>query len=200
MSSHTSFYPLSPLENLVVAPSSLPSSDGFSQEFINLPLLDNERTYEKLLLPYPPSDHRDQTPLAPYPMQTEKTRPRLRNRQLRPSPPTNRECPIHGEINQAAPFFQCPSFTDLPSSFNEDKHDHGHSFDQDFGFDEACSYPSDQGSSKPSPTDHNFWRCDIQRREKNLERNRVAASKSRQKKKREMDQLKTRFNDVSRKK
>jgi hypothetical protein len=69
------------------------------------------------------------------------------------------------------------------------------------GFDGALSHLSDLSSyTKSSATHPGFWRDEVQKPEKHLERNRIAASKSRQKKKHETDQLKARFNKVSRQK
>ncbi|KAL4993576.1 hypothetical protein BDV10DRAFT_178836 [Aspergillus recurvatus] len=194
MSCHTSFYPAGPLESLTIAPSSLLLSNDFNHEFLNLALLDQGAGTD-MPMPYQPNNQ-DQKPSVPPPIQTETIQPRLRNRQLRPAPQTYRKRSLDNEMNQAAPFFQCPSYTDF--SFNE--HDHDHNPDQDFGFDEARSHHSDLSSSKSSPTRHSFREDGVQKREKHLERNRAAASKSRQKKKRETDQLKTRFDEVSRKK
>ncbi|KAL4993109.1 hypothetical protein BDV10DRAFT_33210 [Aspergillus recurvatus] len=190
MSCHTGFYTAGSLESLAVAPSSVLLSNGFNQEFFNLALPD-QGSDSVMPMSCQTNNHLDQTPSIP-PIQTEMIRPRLRNRQLRPAPQTNRERCLDGEMNRNEPFFQCPSYTD----FSSNEYDH----DQNFAFNEARSHHSDLSGSKSSPIRHGFRWDRFQRRERHLERNRAAASKSRQKKKRETDQLKTRFNEVSRKK
>ncbi|KAL2783281.1 hypothetical protein BJX66DRAFT_345064 [Aspergillus keveii] len=195
MSCCTSFYPAGPLGDLDATPSSLLLSNGFNPEFSNLALLD-KGTHRDIPMPSQPSNSPERTPFKPPSMQTKTTRPRIRNRQLLSASQTNRERFLEDEINRAMPFFQYPSYTNFSN-----KHNHNHSPDQDFGFDKARSHHSDvSNSSKSSPTRHSFWRDEVRKREKHLERNRTAASKSRQKKKHEIDQLKTRFDKVSRKK
>ncbi|KAL4999890.1 hypothetical protein BDV10DRAFT_183763 [Aspergillus recurvatus] len=174
MSCHTSFYTAGPLESLAVAPSAVLLSNVVNQEFLDLALPD-QGSHPVMPTSCQPNNHPDQTPSIPPPVQTEMIQPRLRNRQLRPAPPTNRTRSLDDEMNRTPPFFQCPSYTDFSISSNE--HDHDHSPDQDFALDKARSHHS-----------------------VHLERNRAAASKSRQKKKRQTDQLKTWFNEVSRKK
>jgi hypothetical protein len=98
-------------------------------------------------------------------------------------------------MSQAPPFV-CNPYSDF-FFCNDHDHDHDHSPDQGFGFDEARRHHSDLSCSESSLTRHSFRKDGVQ---KHLERNRAAASKSRQKKKRETDQLETRFNKVSRKK
>ncbi|KAL3466881.1 hypothetical protein BJX64DRAFT_284032 [Aspergillus heterothallicus] len=193
MSAQTSFYPTDPLENSGVAPSSLLISNGFNQEFLNLALLEKQ-THPDMSITYPPNTQSIHSQGIPPPMQDESARPRLRNRQIRPAPRDSRKRSLDEEMHQAPPFMQYPSYTNLSST------DHGHSPDQDFAFDDARSHHSDYSSPKSSPTRHSFRHDEVQKREKHLERNRAAASKSRQKKKRETDQLKTRFNEASRKK
>ncbi|KAL5001387.1 hypothetical protein BDV10DRAFT_182617 [Aspergillus recurvatus] len=190
MSCHTRFYTAGSLESLAVAPSSVLLSNGFNQEFFNLALPD-QGSDSVMPMSCQINNHPDQTPSIP-PIQTETIRPRLRNRQLRPAPQTNRERSLDGKINRTEPFFQCPSYTD----FSSNKHDH----DQNFAFNEARSHHSDLSGSKSSLICHGFRWDWVQRRERHLECNRAAASKSCQKKKCETDQLKTRFNEVSRKK
>ncbi|KAL3440225.1 hypothetical protein BJX65DRAFT_35889 [Aspergillus insuetus] len=195
MSSRTSFYPAGPLENLAAMSSSLLLSNSFNPKFLNLALLD-KWTHGDIPMPSQPSNNPDRMASIPPSMQTKTTRPHLRNRQLLPASQNNHERSLEDEMNKALPFLQYPSYTNFSN-----KHDHNQSPDQDFGFDEARSHHSDLSSStKSSPTRHSFWRDEVGKREKHLERNRMAASKSRQKKKHEIDQLKTRFNKVSRKK
>ncbi|KAL4993202.1 hypothetical protein BDV10DRAFT_30172 [Aspergillus recurvatus] len=191
MSCHTGFYAAGELESIVVAPSSVLLSNGINQEFFDLALPD-QGSDPVMPMSCQPNNHPDQMPSIP-PIQTKMIRPRLRNRQLRPAPQTNHTRSLDGEMDRTEPFFQCPSYTDF---FSSNEHDH----DQDFAFDEARSHHSDLSSSKSSPIRHGFRWDGVQKRERHLERNRAAASKSRQKKKRETDQLKMRFNEVSRKK
>ncbi|PGH06951.1 hypothetical protein AJ80_08083 [Polytolypa hystricis UAMH7299] len=193
MPSRTNFYPARPLKNLAAAPPSL-LSKGFNPEFLDLARLD-KGTHRDMLLPYQPNNHPDRTPSVPPAMQTEATRPGLRKCQLLPAPQTKPKLSLDDEINQALPFFQYPSCTNFPN-----EHDRTQRPVQEFNFDEAGSHHSDLSSSKSSPSRHSFRRDEAHKREKHLERNRTAASKSRQKKKHETDQLKTRFNEVSRKK
>jgi hypothetical protein len=201
MSAQTSYYPSDPLENSAVAPSSLLLSNGFNQEFLNLALLE-QPTHDMPMQFQPNNQQAHMQGMPQPPMQGDTTpRPRLRNRQLRPAPRDNRKRSIEEEMNQAPPpYLQYPSYTNFSFSSASTDHAHEHSPEQDFGFDDARSHHSYSSSPKSSPTSHSFRHNEVQKREKHLERNRAAASKSRQKKKRETDQLKTRFNEASRKK
>jgi hypothetical protein len=202
MSAQTSFYPADSVENSAVTPSSLLLSNGFNQEFLNLALL--EQPTHGMPMQFQPNNQQAHIQGIPQPpMQGDTTpRARLRNRQLRPAPRSNRKRSLDDEMNQAPPpYLQYPSYTNF-SSFSSASTDHAHedSPEQDFTFNDARSHHSYSSSPKSSPTTHSFRHDEVQKREKHLERNRAAASKSRQKKKRETDQLKTRFNEASRKK
>ncbi|KAL3495008.1 hypothetical protein BJX62DRAFT_233659 [Aspergillus germanicus] len=195
MSPCASFYPAGPLENLVASPSSLLLSNGFNPEFLNLALLD-KRTHRDIQKGSQHSNNPDRTPSIPPSVQSKTTTRRLRSRQLLPESQTNRERSLEGKTIKALLFFQHPSSTNFSN-----KHDHNPNPDQGLGFDGAPSHHSDLSSyTKSSPTRPGFWRDKVQKREKHLERNRMAASKSRQKKKHETDQLKAQFNKVSRQK
>ncbi|KAJ0415921.1 hypothetical protein BJY00DRAFT_250533 [Aspergillus carlsbadensis] len=201
MSAQTSFYPADPLENSAVAPSSLLLSNGFNQEFLNLALLE-QPTHGMPMQQFPPNTQQAHLQGIPEPAsQNDTPRSRLRNRQLRPAPRDSRKRSLADEMNPAPPpFLQYPSYTNF-SSISSASTDHNeHSPEQDFAFDDARSHRSYSSSPKSSPTTHSFRHDEVEKREKHLERNRAAASKSRQKKKRETDQLKTRFNEASRKK
>ncbi|KAL2819964.1 hypothetical protein BJX63DRAFT_333296 [Aspergillus granulosus] len=196
MSTETSFYPAAPQENSVVAPSSLLLSNGFNQEFLNLALFEKP-THPEISMAYLSNSQPVPTQDTPPRMKDETPRSRLRNRALRPAPRENRKRSLDDEANQALPSLQPQSYTD----FSFAAPDRDYSPDQDFTFDDAHNHHhSNLSSPKFPPLTHAFRHDEVQKRERHLERNRAAASKSRQKKKRETDQLKTRFHEASRQK
>jgi hypothetical protein len=193
MPSCTSFYPACPLDNPAATSTSL-LSKGFKPEFVNPALLD-KGTGHNMLLPYQPSNHPDKTPSVSLPMQIETKQPGLRNHQLLPAPHTKPERSLDDQINQALALFQYPSYTNFPN-----EQDPTQRAVQEFNSDESDSHHSDSRSSKSSLRHHSFRWDEARKREKHLERNRAAASKSRRQKKHETEQLKTRFSEILRRK
>lgn len=94
--------------------------------------------------------------------------------QLLPAPQTNRERSLNDETSQAPPFFQYSSTRTSPSPANTTTIT---APGQDFGFDETRSQQMDLSSWKSSPTCDRFWRDEVQKRQKHLERNRAAATR-----------------------
>ncbi|KAL4995327.1 hypothetical protein BDV10DRAFT_134201 [Aspergillus recurvatus] len=199
MTSKTTFYQPDLSLDSSIAPESLFLGQGFSPEFLSLSLLEkNDHHHELPLEPmqFPPHQH------AMHPVQTmpgesandDMSRPRLRNRTLRPAPRDTRQDSTD-EFNQPRflssygpmPTFSSFSSTSTTSNYAEQ--------DPDFRFS-----PHSDISSNKSSTPLRWQTGDTEKRAKHLERNRAAASKSRQKKKRETDQLRTRFQEVSRRK
>lgn len=127
--------------------------------------------------------------------ESEMDRPRLRNRALRPAPRNSGKDPDMG-INQAPPYYAYPAMSQFSSfSFPSTVDDN----DPDYRLDHNGVSPhSEMSNNRSSPL---RWQTgDTAKRAKHLERNRAAASKSRQKKKRETDLLRTRFEEASRRK
>lgn len=124
--------------------------------------------------------------------------PCLRNRALRPAPRDSRKELINTEINQALlllhSYPSVPSFSSfLSSSCGAVGHDTEFSLNN-----KQVSPPLDINSNK-SPSPLCWQNSSKEKRIKHLERNRAAASKSRQKKKRETDKLQSQFQKVSHK-
>ncbi|KAL2871636.1 bZIP transcription factor [Aspergillus lucknowensis] len=204
MSTPAAFYHADSMGASGVAPSSLLLSNGFGPEFLSLELLEKANQHDMPTASMPPAPG-DNT-AHPQGMQpnyyNESPGARIRNRQLRPAPPDDRKRSMDMEMNSGQSFRYPSSFSNYSSTSTSSDHTHNHD-KGDFAVDDSrSSYHSDRSSPKLSPTSHSHsYRPDeIQKREKHLERNRVAASKSRQKKKRETDQLKTRCQEASRKK
>lgn len=196
MSTQAAFYQDDQSLDSLFAPEFLHLHNGFSPESISLPSLEKENLPCMQLLS---NQTGSMQAMAPN-MQGEGNdikQPRLHNRALRPAPGDGRKESIDAEISQASPLLHSnpsmPSFSSF--SFSScGAASHG----TEFGFDnDRVSPPSDMSSNKSSfPL--RWQNRDTDKRVKNLERNRAAASKSRQKKKRETDQLQVRFQEVSR--
>lgn len=123
--------------------------------------------------------------------------PRLRNRALRPAPRDSREESTAAEVNQAAPFLH--RYPSVPSSSAFSFSGWGAAgHGTEFGFDNNRVSPLSDMSSNKSSSPLHCQNSGTGKRAKHLERNRAAASKSRQKKQRETDQLQNRFQEVSR--
>ncbi|KAL4924611.1 bZIP transcription factor [Aspergillus undulatus] len=195
-----------------IAPDSLFMGNDFPGEFLSLAALDKDYHQEISMTPMPFLPHNSgidtvQT-MAPSfeagdePEETQ-DRPRLRNRTLRPAPRGMRKdsMGMKAGMNQQQPFFD--SYQPRPSfpafSFNSNS-----TPDADFTFDpdRDRASPHSDPSSNPSTSPIQWHRStnETEKRAKHLERNRAAASKSRQKKKRETDQLRSRFQEASRRK
>lgn len=116
--------------------------------------------------------------------------PCLRNRVLRTAPHDSRKESIETETDQAAPFLH--SHPSVPSFASFSFSSCGAA-----GHDPEVSQLSDM-SSNISSSPLRWQNSDTDKRAKHKERNRAAASKSPQKKKRETDQLQDRFQEVSR--
>ena len=198
MSAQTAFYPTDPSLDPSIAPESLLMGNGFSPEFLSLSLLEKGNNQDMGFQPmqFPPNQSGPAPQVARnMPGEGDDTnRPRLRNRALRPAPPESRKGSIDAEMNQDAHFMHSypavPSFSTF--SFNSADHD------PEFGFDNERASPHSDMSSNKSSSPLRWQNGDTDKRAKHLERNRAAASKSRQKKKRETDQLRNRFQEVSR--
>ncbi|OJJ05019.1 hypothetical protein ASPVEDRAFT_86384 [Aspergillus versicolor CBS 583.65] len=198
MSAQAAFYPSDPSLDPAIAPESLLMGSGFSPEFLPLSLLEKGGHQDMGIqsIQYPPNQA-GPAPEVARNMSGEgddTNRPRLRNRALRPAPPDSRKGSIDAEMNQGAPFMH--SYPSVPSfstfSFNNADHD------PEFGFDNERVSPHSDVSSNKSSSPLRWQNGDTDKRAKHLERNRAAASKSRQKKKRETAQLRNRFQEVSR--
>ncbi|KAL6230501.1 hypothetical protein BDW75DRAFT_222478 [Aspergillus navahoensis] len=199
MTSHTPFYQPDLSLDSSVAAESLFLGQGFSPEFLSLSLLEkNDHDHKPPLEPmqYPPHQpamHSVQG-IPGGSANDDMSCARLRNRTLRPAPRDTRKDSTD-EFNQPhfldsyGPMPTFSSFSSASTISNPPEQD------SDFRF----SPHSDIGSNKSSSPLR--WQTgDREKRAKHLERNRAAASKSRQKKKRETDQLRTRFQEVSRRK
>ncbi|KAL4974622.1 hypothetical protein BDW66DRAFT_81232 [Aspergillus desertorum] len=199
MTSQTTFYQPDLSLDSSVGPESLFLGQGFSPEFLSLSLLEKHDNHHEL--PLEPMQFPLHQP-AMHPLQTmpgesvndEMSRPRLRNRALRPAPrDTHKE--MIDEFNQPrslSSYGPMPTFSSFSSASTNP---HPAEQDPDLRF-SPHSDISDNKSCSPLR-----WQIgDTEKRAKHLERNRAAASKSRQKKKRETDQLRTRFQEVSRRK
>lgn len=199
MSTQTAFYPADPSFDPSIAPESLLMRNGFSPEFLPLSLLEKGNHQEDMgfqSMQFPPNQTGNAQELARnMPGEGDDTnRPRLRNRALRPAPPDSRKGSIDAEMNQGAPFMH--SYPSVPSfsTFSFDGGDR----DPEYGIDNDRVSPHSDISSNKSSSPLRWQNGNTDKRAKHLERNRAAASKSRQKKKRETDQLRNRFQEVSR--
>ncbi|KAL4913096.1 hypothetical protein BDW62DRAFT_220903 [Aspergillus aurantiobrunneus] len=203
MSAQAAFYPIDSSLDTSVAPESLLLSNGFSPEFLPLALLEKANHHEDMSMPsmFPPHQIDTVHEVAPnMKFEGDDTgRPRLHNRALRPAPRDSRKASTDMEMNQAQPFFHPYPPVPNGSSFSFSSSSSG-DHDPEFGFvDDGVSPHSDLASNKSS-SPLRWHNGDIDKRAKHLERNRAAASKSRQKKKRETDQLRNRFQEASRRK
>ncbi|RDW72695.1 bZIP transcription factor [Aspergillus mulundensis] len=193
MASQTTFYQPDPSLDASIAPESLFLGQEFSPEYLSLSLLEKDDQHPEMPFEaFQYQAHQNQMqPMPTIPAESDMNRPRLRNRALRPAPPDSRRGSAD-DMNQP-PFY---SYGSIPSysSFSSNN-SNPHEADQDFRF----SPHSDMSSNK-STSPLRWQTGDTEKRAKHLERNRAAASKSRQKKKRETDQLRTRFQEASRRK
>ncbi|KAI9370182.1 hypothetical protein BJX61DRAFT_535849 [Aspergillus egyptiacus] len=176
-----------------VAPQSLLlDNNDFSTGFLSLALLDKDQQH--LTMPHsmslPQSDNHTAPQQAGSSSQGN-VKPRIRNRNLRPAPRDTRRQSDQAPTN----VHSYPSISSSSGGSFSSMQDR----EPDLHFDN--SPPNSDISSIKSSSPPQSWNADeMQKREKHLERNRAAASKSRQKKKRETDQLKNRFQEVSRRK
>ncbi|KAJ0419241.1 hypothetical protein BJY00DRAFT_314298 [Aspergillus carlsbadensis] len=192
--------------DIFIPPESILPADQFSPEFVPLTLLENENHHQKTELPFLQSpSYRTGTVQAAAPNMQDKgdenmNRPRLRNRAIRPAPHGSSEISIDAQVNSAPPFlFSYPSMPSLSSSsFSSSTAAANHNSES--RFDNNCLSPYSDPSSIKFTSSPRRRNRDTDKRAKHLERNRVAASKSRQKKKRETNQLQNQFQDVSRRK
>ncbi|KAL4756504.1 bZIP transcription factor [Aspergillus foveolatus] len=201
MTSQTTFYQPDPSLDSSIAPESLFLGQEFSPEFLPLSLLEKDGHHHDL-----PMEHMQFPPHQPAmvsvrAMQGESTnanedmmRPRYRNRALRPAPRDTRKDSTDdfnqpGFFNSYGPMPSFSSFSSTSTTSNPAEQD------PEFRFS-----PHSDISSNKSSSPLRWQTGDAEKRAKHLERNRAAASKSRQKKKRETDQLRTRFQEVSRRK
>ncbi|KAL4875401.1 hypothetical protein BJY04DRAFT_211338 [Aspergillus karnatakaensis] len=192
MSTQTIYYPTDPSLDASIAPQSLFMNNGFSPEFLSLSLLDKANHPEVQMSPnmsfFP---HQPSTTQAVASAGDEDNRPRLRNRALRPAPPDARKQSIESEMNQPPFLHQYGSMSSFSSgSFNP--------AEQEFVYEGGHRSSHSDASSNKSTSPLQWPSDDKAKRAKHLERNRAAASKSRQKKKRETDLLRNRFQEVSR--
>ncbi|KAL2827801.1 hypothetical protein BDW59DRAFT_54749 [Aspergillus cavernicola] len=203
MSAQAAFYPDPPMEP-AVSPRSLLLGNGFGSDFLSLALLEKEPHQPAMTIPpsmsFPSSNDMPPTQAVTPMTDTIDSKPSLRNRHIRPAPIDNRKhsLDIEPPYQHTYPSISSSTFSSFSTS-NSNSNSISISQDPaDFPFNHSPN--SDLSSPKsPSPL-HNWPPHDkAQKREKHLERNRAAASKSRQKKKRETDLLKSRYQDVSRK-
>ncbi|KAL4900094.1 hypothetical protein BDW74DRAFT_103551 [Aspergillus multicolor] len=193
MANQSTFYQPDPSLDASIAPESLFLGQEFSPEYLSLSLLEKDDHHPEM--PFEAWQYQQQTPMQQMPTipaeSDEMNRPRLRNRALRPAPPDNRRGSAD-DMNQPPylSYGSMPSFSSF-SSNNSNPAD----CDQDFHFS-----PHSDVSSNKSTSPLRWQTGDTEKRAKHLERNRAAASKSRQKKKRETDQLRSRFQEASRRK
>ncbi|KAL3472292.1 hypothetical protein BJX99DRAFT_9153 [Aspergillus californicus] len=179
---------------------SLLLNNSYDQDFLSLSLLEKENDQEMM----PPMSFEclnQQGPMQAVDTTQEEVKPR-RTRQLRPAPRHNRKRSSEADMAQVPPLLHTyPSISSgsLSSYPTSSSHSHSNSQDHgDFTFNHSPTSPTSDLSSPKSSMMGSWHPDDVQKREKHLERNRAAASKSRQKKKRETDQLKNRYQDVSR--
>ncbi|KAL4962448.1 bZIP transcription factor [Aspergillus stella-maris] len=221
------FYPTDPLDGSI-APDTLFMGNDFPPEFLSLAALDKDHhelpmgsmQYQPGL--GPATMHMAQAMHQPTQQDELQNRPRLCNRALRPAPRDMRKDSIDDGAGmnarqQQPPFLDSyhPTHSFSSFSFNSNSTDH----DADFTYDNDPHHdnhdpsrisPLSNASSgsqyhkSPSPTSLRWHNAngsnDTEKRAKHLERNRAAASKSRQKKKRETDSLRSRFQEASRRK
>lgn len=184
MSTQAAFYQDDQFLDSLIAPEFLHLGNGFPPEFISLSLLEKGNQLQDMEMPYMQflSNHTGSMQAMATNMQGEGndiSQPRLHNRTLRPGSRDGRKESIDTEISQAPPLLH--SYPSEPS-FSE------------IDFDKNQVSPSSDKFSSPL----RWQNSDTDKRAKHLKRNRAAASKSRQKKKRETDQLRVRFQEVSR--
>ncbi|CEL07709.1 hypothetical protein ASPCAL10864 [Aspergillus calidoustus] len=190
-----------------IPPESILPADQFSPEFVSLTqLLENENHHQETELPFlqTPSCRTGTVEAAALKMQDKgeenTNRPRLRNRAIRPAPQGSSETSIDARSNPAPPFLL--SYPSIPSSssssFSNSTAAANYNSESRFDNDSLSPY-SDPSSNKVASSPRRRNR-DTDKRAKHLERNRVAASKSRRKKKRETNQLQNQFQEVSRRK
>ncbi|KAL4748773.1 hypothetical protein BDW72DRAFT_147156 [Aspergillus terricola var. indicus] len=201
MTSQTTFYPSDPTLDSSIASESLFLGQEFSPEFLPLSLLEKDGHHHELSLEpmqFPPHQPA-MVSVRAMPGESTNTnedviRPRYRNRALRPAPRDTRKDSTDdfnqsSFLNSYGPIPSFSSFSSTSTTFNSAEQD------------PDCRFsPHSDISSNKSSSPLRWQTGDAEKRAKHLERNRAAASKSRQKKKRETDQLRTRFQEVSRRK
>lgn len=177
MSTQAVFYHTDLSLDLSVAPESLLPSNGFSPEFLSLSSLENGMQHQDTGIPSIPFSL-DQAEGGDTGL------PCFFNYALQPAPRDSDEELRDTEVNQAPPLL--PSF-----SSNADH-------DAEFSSNNSQISPHSELSSIKSSTPLCRQNRDTDKRTRHLERNRAAATKSREKKKRETDQLQNQFQKVSR--
>ncbi|KAL4813751.1 hypothetical protein BDW67DRAFT_192668 [Aspergillus spinulosporus] len=204
MTSQTTFYQPDPTLDSSIPPESLFLGQEFSPEFLPLSLLEKHGHHHELPLEQMQFQLHQPAMASVRAMQGESTnvnedmmRPRYRNRALRPAPRDTRDTRKDSTDNFNQPGFpnsygHMPSFSSFSSTSTT-----SNPAEQE---PESRFSPHSDISSNKSSSPLRWQTGDAEKRAKHLERNRAAASKSRQKKKRETDQLRTRFQEVSRRK
>ncbi|KAL4794858.1 hypothetical protein BDV19DRAFT_180422 [Aspergillus venezuelensis] len=222
------FYPTDPLDGSI-APESLFMGNDFPPEFLSLAALDKDHHELPMAsMQYQPGPgletmHMAQAMHQPAQQDELQNRPRLRNRTLRPAPrdmgkdSMDTDAGMNAQQQQQPPFlnsyhpahtFSSFSFisnsTDHDADFTHDNDPHHDDHEHDPSRISPLSNASNASHKSPSPTSLRWHTTpgtnDTEKRAKHLERNRAAASKSRQKKKRETDNLRSRFQEASRRK
>ncbi|KAL4939680.1 hypothetical protein BDV06DRAFT_224794 [Aspergillus oleicola] len=214
------FYPTDPLDGSI-APDTLFMGNDFPPEFLSLAALDKDQHEISMAsMEFAPNQpglenmHMAQAMQQPAAQPEEmQPRSRLRNRTLIPAPSDIRKDSMNdtaGTNGQLQPpFLQSYQPTHSLSSFsfssNSTDHDADFTYDDDPSHNRISPHTDISNShSPPSPTSlrwhSNGSSNDTEKRAKHLERNRAAASKSRQKKKRETENLRSRFQEASRRK
>ncbi|KAL4785967.1 hypothetical protein BJX76DRAFT_322678 [Aspergillus varians] len=202
MSAQAAFYPTDPSLGSSVGTERVFMGNEYPPEFLSLSLLDRGNYRQEMGMPsmqYQADYKGTMQAVAPN-MQGEAenaNQPRLRNRALRPAPRDSRKESTDIELHQVPPFSHpSPSVPNLSSFSFTGSGDPNR--DAEFSLDNDRVSPHSDMSSIKSSSPLRWQNGGTDKRAKHLERNRAAASKSRQKKKRETDLLRTRFQDVSR--
>ncbi|KAL4866700.1 hypothetical protein BDV12DRAFT_131097 [Aspergillus spectabilis] len=198
MSTQAIYYPTDPSLDSSIAPQSLYMGNGFSPEFLSLALLEKGNHSDMQMSPsmlFLSHQGGAAQAVAQTQQGTDDTnRPRLRNRTIRPAPPDSRKRSIDTEITQPPAYLH--NFPSV-SSYSSSSFSNPAEQEQDFIFEETRRSSHSDASSNKSSSPLQWRNDDKSKRAKHLERNRAAASKSRQKKKRETDLLRNRFQLVS---
>ncbi|KAL4781042.1 hypothetical protein BJX76DRAFT_350466 [Aspergillus varians] len=201
MSTQAIFYPADPSLDLSITPESLFLGNGFSPQFLSLPLLENGNQHEDMgmLSMQSPSNQTGSVQAMAPNVQNEDddtNQPYFCNRALQPALHDSRKESVDAKINQAPSFLRSRQSVPSFSSFSFSSCDAaGH--DVEFDFDNSPVSPASDMSSNKSSFSLRWQNSDTDKRAKHLERNRAAASKSRQKKKRETNELQKQFQKVS---
>ncbi|OJI99572.1 hypothetical protein ASPVEDRAFT_38982 [Aspergillus versicolor CBS 583.65] len=200
MSAQAAFYQSDPSLDSLIASEPLYLGNSFFPEFISLSILENGGQNEDMEMPFLSNQTGSMEAMAPN-MQSEDndiSLPRLHNGALRPASRDSLTESIDTKTNRAPPFLHSYQSTPSFSSTSVSRcctASHG----TELSFDNNRGSPPLYMSSNKSLSPLGCQKTGIDKRARNLERNRAAASKSRQKKKRETTELQSRFQTVNHK-